>query len=123
VEEATSNDQRQLPCPLPALRWPHDYPEAERDLFGIWDFVWQAATAAVADKLLNEIDRVCFVLGAWPEYGRTRDDVREGLRSIAVSRYVVFYRVTKKAIEIMRVLGERRDVDTIFSRRGVKPPG
>jgi plasmid stabilization system protein ParE len=71
-------------------------PETERDLFEIWDYVWSAATAAVADKLLNEIDRVCFVLEAWPEYGKVRDDVREGLRSVSVSRYVVFYRVTKK---------------------------
>ena len=64
-------------------------PEAEQDLFHIWDYVWLAATAAVADKQLLEIDRVCFVLGAWPEYGRLRNDVREGLRSVSVSRYVV----------------------------------
>jgi toxin ParE1/3/4 len=89
-------------------------PEAERDLFEIWDYVWSAATAAVADKQLHEIDRVCFVLGAWPEYGRARNDVRQGLRSVSVSRYVVFYRVTKKAIEIVRVMDERRDVDVIF---------
>jgi toxin ParE1/3/4 len=90
-------------------------PEAGRDLFEIWEYVWLAATAAVADKQLHEIDRVCFVLGAWPEYGRARNDVREGLRSVAVSRYVVFYRVTEKAIEIVRVLDERRDVGTVFS--------
>jgi toxin ParE1/3/4 len=89
-------------------------PEAERDLFEIWDYVWLAATAAVADKQLREIERVCFVLGAWPEYGRARNDVRAGLRSVAVSRYVVFYRVTKSAIEIVRVLDERREVEAIF---------
>jgi toxin ParE1/3/4 len=89
--------------------------EAERDLFEIWDYVWSVATAAVADKQLHEIDHVCFVLGVWPEYGKARDDVREGLRSVSVSRYVVFYRATKHAIEIVRVLDERRDVDAIFS--------
>jgi plasmid stabilization system protein ParE len=50
-------------------------PEAERDLFEIWDYVWLAATAAVADKQLHKIDKVCFVLGAWPEYGKARTDV------------------------------------------------
>jgi toxin ParE1/3/4 len=90
-------------------------PEAERDLFEIWDYVWSAATGAVADKQLHEIDRVSFVLGAWPEYGRARNDVREGLRSVSASRYVVFYRATKNAIEIVRVLDERRDVDAIFA--------
>src|ERR1700682_2910098 len=48
--------------------------------FEIWDYVWSAATAAIADKQLLEIDRVCFVLGAWPEYGRARDDAREMVR-------------------------------------------
>jgi toxin ParE1/3/4 len=60
------------------------------------------------------MDRACLALGGWPEYGKARDDVRRGLRSVSVSRYVVFYRVTKTAIEIVRVLDERRDVDVIF---------
>ena len=89
-------------------------PEAKEDLFDIWNYVWLDANAVIADKLLKEIDGACFVLGAWPEYGRARNDVRKGLRSIVVSRYVVFYRVTKNAIEIVRVLDERRDVQTIF---------
>jgi toxin ParE1/3/4 len=93
-------------------------PEAEQDLFEIWEHVWLAATAGVVDKQLHEIDRVCFVVGAWPEYGRARDDVRMGVRCVSVSRYVVFYRVTKKAIEIVRILNKRRDVDAIFSDEG-----
>ena len=58
---------------------------------------------------------MCFSLGQWPEYGKARDEVRKGLRSLPVSRYVVFYRVARKAIEIVRVLDERRDVDSVFS--------
>ena len=90
-------------------------PEAEQDLLEIWDNVRMDATASVADRQLHAIDTVCFALGVWPEYGRVCDDVREGLRSVSVSRYVVFYRVTKTAVEIVRVLDERRDVDAIFS--------
>ena len=90
-------------------------PMATQDLLDVWAYVAMHGSGAVADKQLHEIDRVCFVLGAWPEYGKARDDVRKGLRSVSVSRYVVFYRVTKKAIEIVRVLDERRDVEVIFS--------
>jgi plasmid stabilization system protein ParE len=93
-------------------------PVATQDLFDIWAYIANDATAAVADKQLHEIDRVCFALGAWPEYGRARNDVQDGLRSVSVSRYVVFYRVTKTAVEIVRVLDERRDVDRIFSIEG-----
>jgi toxin ParE1/3/4 len=80
-----------------------------------WEYVRSAAWAAVADKQPHEIDRVCFALGGWPEYGKARDDVREGPRSMPLSRYVVFYRATKTAIEIVRVLDGRREVDAIYS--------
>ena len=88
---------------------------AAQDLLDIWEHVWRHASALIADKQLREIDHVGFALGAWPEYGKAREDVRKGLRSAHVSRYVLFYRVRKNAIEIVRVLDERRDVDSIFS--------
>src|SRR2546421_6134149 len=89
-------------------------PKARQDLFDIWSYVAIHGSSPVADKQLHEIDRVCFALGGWPEYGKVRDDVRQGLRSVPASRYVIFYRVTKTAVEIVRVLDERRDVDVIF---------
>jgi hypothetical protein len=39
----------------------------------------------------------------------------DGLRSRRVSRYVVFYRLSEKAIDVVRVLDERQDVDMLFS--------
>jgi toxin ParE1/3/4 len=90
-------------------------PQATQDLLDIWAYLADHGSAAIADKQLKEIEKACFVLGAWTEYGKTRDDVRAGLHSLSVSRYVVFYRVTKAAVEIVRVLDERRDVDAIFS--------
>ena len=89
-------------------------PEARQDLLDIWEYIANDGAAAIADKQLHEIDQVCFALGGWPHYGK-RSAVREGLRSVPVSRYVVFYRETKSAIEIVRVLHERRDVDGIFA--------
>jgi toxin ParE1/3/4 len=41
--------------------------------------------------------------------------VRPGLRSIAVSPHVVFYRVTAGVAEVVRVLDGRRDLDEIFA--------
>ena len=89
-------------------------PEAEEDLFDIWKYVWTAASAAVADKRLHEIDHVCRLLARSPDLGKARDDVRPGVRSMPVERYVIFYRISKNATEIVRVLDERRDVDALF---------
>jgi toxin ParE1/3/4 len=46
--------------------------------------------------------------------GRPREDLRPGLRSIAVERYVLFYRVSAAAVEILRVLHSSRDMDAIL---------
>ena len=93
------------------VRWS---PEAEQDLFDMRAYVRRVASAAVADKRLREIHHIGWLLGRSSELGKARDDVRAGLRSIPVDRYVLFYRITKEAVEIVRVLDERRDVDAIF---------
>jgi plasmid stabilization system protein ParE len=52
-------------------------PETKEDLLDIWDYVWLDASAVIADKLPKEIDGARFMLGAWPGYGKARDDVRK----------------------------------------------
>jgi toxin ParE1/3/4 len=89
-------------------------PEADRDLLDIWAHLSQEISVAIADKQLREIKRLCLAISDWPEYGRAREDVRKGMRSAPIGRYVVFYRPTRDAIELVRVLDERRDVDAIF---------
>jgi toxin ParE1/3/4 len=91
-------------------------PEAEQDLLAIWNYVAREASPDVADEQLRSLDRACEALAQWPHSGRARDELLRNVRSIAVEAYVVFYRVGNSAIEIVRVLHGRRDVDAIFSR-------
>src|SRR6202049_1922580 len=91
-------------------------PEAEQDLFAIWIHLAREASPDVADEQLRSLDRACEALAQWPHSGRARDELFRGVRSIAVEAYVVFYRVGNSAIEIIRVLHGRRDVDAIFAR-------
>lgn len=92
-------------CSAPALQ----------DLTDAWKYFAGATSADFADAQLRAIDHLCAAVADWPEYGRARDDVRKGLRSVRCNQSVIFYRVTSAAIEIVRVLDERHDVDTIFS--------
>ena len=93
-------------------------PEAEQDFLSIWIYVAREAAADVADAQLRSVDRASEALAEWPHSGRARDELFRGVRSIAVERYVVFYRVGNSAIEVIRVVHGRRDVDAIFSRTG-----
>jgi toxin ParE1/3/4 len=48
---------------------------------------------------------------------RPRDEVLPGLRSVLIHPYTIFYRVREGAVEILRVLHERRDFARIFSTK------
>jgi toxin ParE1/3/4 len=69
----------------------------------------------VADNLLREIARIALTIREFPKAGRSRDEVRAGIRSISASPHIVFYRLKGDQPEIVRVLDGRQDIDEIFS--------
>jgi toxin ParE1/3/4 len=40
-----------------------------------------------------------------------------GMRSMATTPYVLFYRIVQDSVEVVRVLHDRRDIDAIFAKR------
>jgi toxin ParE1/3/4 len=66
-------------------------------------------------KLLLEIARLVATIDDFPLAGRSRDEIRAGLRSLVSSRHVVFYRLNDDRPEIVRVLDGRQDIEDIFS--------
>ena len=85
--------------------------QAEQDLEDIWTYVAQESEQA-ADALIDAIIRRFPKIGTFPEIGKRRDDVLEGLRSFPVKSYVLFYRMTEGGIEIFRILHGRRDIES-----------
>jgi toxin ParE1/3/4 len=92
--------------------------DARADLSEIWDYHAMVAGPRTADKVAREIHEACLLLEQAPYGGRARDELRPGLRSIAVNPHVIFYRVTDDVAEIVRVLDGRRDLDEIFAQNG-----
>jgi toxin ParE1/3/4 len=90
-------------------------PEAEQDLIEIWSYLAEQATTQVADSQLNAIENACAKLEYWPYSGRQRDSLLPGLRSVLAFPYVAFYRVRDDAVEIVRVVHGRRDIDAVFA--------
>jgi toxin ParE1/3/4 len=88
---------------------------AEEDLISIWMYVARQSSVNVADDQLRAISRACEAIGEWPLAGRARDKIVAGLRSIPASPHVFFFRPNSGGVEILRVLHERRDLDTMFS--------
>jgi toxin ParE1/3/4 len=76
---------------------------AQDALLEVWSFIAQDNPSA-ADRLLaaikNQLDR----LVRFPELGRKRNELLQGLRSLVVKNYVIFYRLTDSYVEVVRVL-------------------
>ncbi len=90
-------------------------PEALADIDQLWDYYAEVAGRASADRLLRQIARVVATLDEFPLAGRSRDDVRAGLRSLSAGSQIVFYRLMGDRAQIVRVLDGRRDIDEIFA--------
>ena len=90
-------------------------PEAEQDLFDIYQYLEGEASARTAEEYLRKIRLTCERIRTRPLSGRTRNELMPGLRSVLVLPYVVFYRAAGSAVEIARVLHGRRDLDAIFA--------
>jgi toxin ParE1/3/4 len=96
----------------PPIPWS---PEALDDIDHLWDYYASTAGSATADKALRQIAKVVAAIDDFPLAGRTRDEIRTGLRSLATGPQVVFYRLKGERPEIVRVLDGRQDIEEIFS--------
>jgi toxin ParE1/3/4 len=83
---------------------------AEVDLTEIWLYIAEGNEAA-ADRVLDEIERVCRLIATRPQMGRKRPELKAAIRSFGVMSWIIFYLVHDNFVEIVRVLHSARDLD------------
>ncbi len=90
------------------------------DLKRIWDAIAIPTNAwahtgsdnlAAAQDFSAGFERHCELLARNPEIGMAREELQPDLRSSVFQRYVIFYRVRGRRVEVVRVLPRSRDVD------------
>lgn len=87
---------------------------AEQDIEEIWSYVADDASPATADRLIDAIFGRFELVVAQPRMGRHRPEFGEGVRSVVVESYVVYYRHDADVL-IARVLHGRRDQASAWS--------
>lgn len=85
-------------------------PRAEADLEDIWRYTHRRWSVTQADKYIRDF------LGAFSELAASKRigqkcDVRDGYFKIPVGAHVIYYRQASDAIEVVRVLHGRMDVN------------
>jgi toxin ParE1/3/4 len=91
-------------------------PEAETDLDDIWYYVAkESGSIEIADRLIDSITERFYLLASHPHIGRNRDeDLRPGLRSFPVGKYVIVYRVEGQDVLILHVFRGSRDIEALL---------
>lgn len=86
---------------------------AEQDLLEIWSYIARDNPDA-ADRFVDLLTEKCGLLAEAPEMGRRREELSPRLRSFPVGRYVIFYRIAERDIEVARIISAYRDLGQIF---------
>lgn len=89
-------------------------PTARSDLVNIREYI-AAENKRAATRIIREIKATFKTLLTFPELGMRRDELKNGLRSFPIEKYVVFYFVSEQHVKIARVLHGAQDVDNILS--------
>ncbi len=87
-------------------------PEARAELRSIWNYIFkESGNAVAADSVVDAITERFYLLSQFPRMGRSRDDLRPGLRSFPVGQYVIIYTIEDEDVEILHVFHGRQDID------------
>ena len=85
--------------------------KALSDLEQIWLYSAERWGVSQADRyyqlILDEINYICKNIHS----GKSMDHVRKGYRATKVKSHLIFYRVVKNTVEVVRILHEGMDVE------------
>ena len=88
-------------------------PIAAKELLAIWDYSFENWGVDHADRYVGEVNVMFERIADGSALSRPVDDLRPGIRKVAVGRHVVFFRESADAVEVVRVLHERMDVGRV----------
>jgi toxin ParE1/3/4 len=88
-------------------------PRASADVSEIWEFIARDNLER-ADAFVDRLDEKFRALAAQPHMGRARGELGEGIRSIPMAPYMIFYEALSDGIVVVRVLHGARDVEGEF---------
>lgn len=79
------------------------------DVEDIYDYSVNEFGVKQADFYLQNIDNSILKLRENPLIGRKRDEIKKGLYSFSIKKHIIYYRLFKNHIRIVRLLHTSRD--------------
>lgn len=91
-------------------------PEAEEDIFRLYEYIAANSSADRALRYIDRIDRFCSNLCTFPQRGHRLSNARSDIRIVGFERRAcIAFRVDPEEIVILRILYGGRDVERLLS--------
>src|SRR5215217_544150 len=87
---------------------------AEDDYRAILQFSLERWGERQSDRFGTELMNAIHDLVMFPSVGRSRHDLKPGVRGIVVRDYQVLYQVTSTTVRILRIIHTRRDAQAVI---------
>lgn len=87
---------------------------ADSDIEEIFNYTEKEFGFTQAVKYISDFEDVFTELIKSPELGRSRNEIKFGLRNIVQESHIIFYRILEDRIRIVRVLHESRDLKSFL---------
>ncbi len=88
--------------------------DATRDLQEIFLYWAKRANLQAADRLMDGIVERFWLLGEYPDAGRTAEEIAVGVKCFAAGKYLIYYRKTRGRIDIFHVFHGARNQGKAF---------
>lgn len=82
---------------------------AKEDLLEIWEFIADHDELA-ADRYIDHLRDRALELLHFPEVGRARNEILSGLRSLLARNQLLFYKLERQEVQILRILHGSMDL-------------
>jgi plasmid stabilization system protein ParE len=90
---------------------------ARLDLLDVWNYLADAASLDVADKVAENIEEAIGQIAKSPEFGHRRPDLTSrNILFYRVHSYLVIYRPDTKPLHVIRILHAARDVKRLLQQ-------
>ena len=90
--------------------------EAEDDFRSLLAYTAANFRTEQRDFYADRLVEIMQELLKYPQIGSARDDVAAGIRSRRADQHVIFYRVSKHSIQIVRILHAKRNLSAELDR-------
>ncbi len=86
-------------------------PKAKSDLSDIWDYTLAEWGIGQAEKYVRELWVAMQEQARDPSTSTDISDVRKGYRKIRSGSHVIFFKLTREGIDVVRILHQRMDFE------------